>query len=129
LVLSSPFPPSLTVEFDEDDVSDSRKDGSPCASMGFASAVPGTLPFRLRDKGGRVLIGLGCRIRGVIPSGATIPGDCDDIEVGVVSRLYDPGPGDSENLVDVALYPLYLLWLLRPEPSGVGGGRSWVASL
>lgn len=41
----------------------------------------------------------------------------------MVSRLYDPGPGDSENLVDGL--PLV------PENSrlaGVGGGRSCVAN-
>lgn len=58
------------------------------------------------------------------------PGDCDDIDVGVVSRLYEPGPGDSENLVD-GLPLKALAWLLLPERmrlTGVGGGRSWVAS-
>jgi len=38
-----------------------------------------------------------------------MPGDCEDMEVGVVFLLKAPGPGDSENLVDgLALYPLPL---------------------
>lgn len=43
-----------------------------------------------------------------------MPGDCDEMEVGVVSRLYTPpGPGDSENRVEgLALYPLALYPLL-----------------
>lgn len=58
--------------------------------------------------------------------GAMRPGDCDDIEVGVVSRLYGPGPGDAENLVE-GLPLMALTWLLLAEKSrlpGVGGGRS-----
>lgn len=57
--------------------------------------------------------------------GAEMLGDCDDADVGVVSRLYDPGPGEPENFVDG-------LALLLPENKmlpGVGGGRSWVESL
>jgi hypothetical protein len=53
--------------------------------------------------------------------GATSPGDCDDTEVGVVSRLYGPRLGDSENLVEgLALLP-------EKRLPGVGGGRSCVA--
>ena len=56
----------------------------------------------------------------------TMPGECEEIDVGVVSRLYGPGPGDSEKRVDgLPLKPL--IRLLGPEKSGVGGGRSCVA--
>ena len=58
--------------------------------------------------------------------GATSPGDWDEMEVGVVSRLYGPGPGDPDHLVD-GLPLKALTWLLVPEKRGVGGGRSWVA--
>lgn len=40
-----------------------------------------------------------------------------------MSRLYGPGPGEPENLVE----GLALSWLLLPEKgrlAGVGGGRS-----
>ena len=69
------------------------------------------LPALLLVIGGRVWAGLPCRSLGVIGfTGAKIPGDCDEIDVGVVFRLYAaPGPGDSENRVDgLALYPLAL---------------------
>ena len=61
------------------------------------------LPALLRVTGGRVRDGSTCRILvpgGGIRIGATKPGDCDEMEVGVVSRLYGPGPGDSDHLVD-----------------------------
>lgn len=87
------------------------------------------LPARLRVTGGRVKAGLSCRGLGPRKRDEdTIPGDCEDIEVGVVSRLYEPGPGDSEYLVE----GLALSWLLLPENkrlAGVGGGRSCVESL
>lgn len=97
----SPFSP-LTVEFDDDDVRDSRSDGRPCTSRTPVSPSLGlgTLPARLLDTGGRLVIGLAWRRRGVIRRGATMLGDCDDIEVGVVSLLYAPGPGDSEKRVE-----------------------------
>lgn len=40
-----------------------------------------------------------------------------------MSRLYGPGPGDPENLVE-GLPLKVLCWLLAPENKGVGGGRS-----
>lgn len=59
------------------------------------------LPARLLVGGGRLSAGLPCRSLGVwVFVGAIIPGDWDAIDVGVVSLLYAPGPGDSENLVD-----------------------------
>jgi hypothetical protein len=58
--------------------------------------------------------------------GATNPGDCEEMDVGVVSRLYGPGPGDPDHLVD-GLPLKALIWLLVPENRGVGGGRSCVA--
>jgi hypothetical protein len=82
------------------------------------------LPALLRVTGGLVKAGLACFVLGGgMRIGATRPGDCEDMDVGVVSRLYGPGPGDSENLVDGL--PLKALnWLLVPENTGVGGGRS-----
>jgi hypothetical protein len=70
----------------------------------------GVLPALLLVTGGRVTAGLTCRnLRGLFFKGAIIPGDCEDIDVGVVSLLYAPGPGDSENRVEgLALYPLPL---------------------
>ena len=97
---SSAFSP-LTVEFEDDDVKDSRRDGKPCISSTPASASFELLPARLRDdSGGLLLIGLGCRSRGVIRRETARPGDCEDIEVGVVSLLNAPGPGDSEKRVE-----------------------------
>jgi len=69
--ISFPF----TVEFDEEDVNDSRSDGRPCASSTTTSLSSGALPMRLRVTGGRVFIGLGWRKRGVILNGATTLGD------------------------------------------------------
>ena len=79
--------PSLTVEFDEEDVKDSRREGRPCTSIRVPSGSLLVLPARLRVTGGRLLIGLFCRSLGVILDGATTLGDCEDIEVGVVSLL------------------------------------------
>lgn len=58
------------------------------------------LPLR-RVTGGRVRLGLPyCILGGAKRIGTVRPGDWDDMDVGVVSRLYGPVPGDSENLVD-----------------------------
>jgi hypothetical protein len=118
------FSPSRTVEFDDDEVRDSLTAARPCASALKASTSFGMLPALLRVTGGLVCAGLPClALGGGIRMGATRPGDCEDMEVGVVSRLYGPGPGDSENLVEGL--PLKALnWLLAPENNGVGGGRS-----
>lgn len=91
---------------------DSLSAGSPCGSIAApdASFPPEVLPVLLRVTGGRVCAGLPCcnlGVRGFVDT--NIPGDCDDIEVGVVFLLNAPGPGDSENRVDgLALYPLPL---------------------
>lgn len=102
----------MTVEFDEDDVKASLSAGSPCESIVAppASFPAEVLPVLLRVTGGRVCTGLPCCSLGVKGFADTnIPGDCDDMEVGVVFLLNAPGPGDSENLVDgLALYPLPL---------------------
>lgn len=59
------------------------------------------VPALLRVMGGLVKAGLCCRPLDELKLLGTVsPGDCEDIEVGVVSRLYEPGPGDSENLVE-----------------------------
>jgi hypothetical protein len=82
----SSFPLAL-VEFDEEDVSDSRNEGNPCASRTSTSLSSEALPMRLLVTGGRLYIGLVCRNRVGTLSGAIRPGDCEDIEVGVVSLL------------------------------------------
>lgn len=89
------------------------------------------LPVLRLVTGGRVKAGLCCRVlvRGKPRLGTKSPGDCEDIEVGVVSRLYGPGAGDAENPVE-GLPLMALTWLLLAEKSklpGVGGGRSCVA--
>lgn len=81
------FPWALTVELDEEEVSDSRSAGSPLPSVVAASLSSEALPMRLLVTGGRLSIGLPCRKRGVPLSGTISPGDCEDIEVGVVSLL------------------------------------------
>ena len=82
----SSFPLPL-VELDEEDVSDSRNEGNPCVSRISTFLSSEALPMRLLVTGGRLCIGLVCRNRIGILSGAITPGDCEDIEVGVVSRL------------------------------------------
>jgi hypothetical protein len=114
----------LTVELEDDEFNDSRTAARPCGSALMASTSFGTLPVLLRVTGGRVRLGLliCLALGGLRRLGATSPGDCDDIEVGVVSRLYGPGPGDPENFVEGLA-----LMVLLPENSklaGVGGGKS-----
>lgn len=115
---------SLTVELDEEDVVDSRTAASPRGSLTADSGSFVRLPVRRRVTGGRLRVGLACRALSDAAKrlGAMIPGDWDEMDVGVVSRLIAKGPGDSENLVD----GLALTWLLLPEKRafGVGGGKS-----
>jgi len=91
-----------TVEFeDEDEVSASRTAASPLGSVINASGSLEMLPALLRVTGGLESAGLPClSFAAGNRMGAIRPGDCEDIEVGVVSRLYGPGPGDSDHLVD-----------------------------
>jgi len=102
--------PSRTVELDDEDVRDSRTAARPCASALTGSASLGMLSPLLRVIGGLVRAESNGLIR--VPAvgiriGATRPGDCDEIEVGVVSRLYGPGPGEPEKRVDgLPLKPL-----------------------
>lgn len=94
------FPTARTVELDEDEVDNSRTAARPCGSEPKSFDM---LPALLRVTGGRVRVGSACRILepgGGMRKGAISPGDCDEMEVGVVSRLYGPGPGDSDHLVD-----------------------------
>jgi len=118
--------PSRTVPFDDDDddVSDSLIAARVC---GLASALIPPLSLGTSFVKLPALARLPCRARGGgIPIEETMPGECEEREVGVVSRLYGPGPGDSEKRVDgLPLTPLTRL--LGPENSGVGGGRSFVA--
>ena len=119
--------PSRTVELEDEEAMDSLTAASPWSTL---AGLP-VLPALLRVTGGRETAGLFCRsLRGAATRiGATRTGDCEDIEVGVVSRLYGPGPGDSEYLVE-GLPLMALIWLLLPEKTadpGVGGGRSCVA--
>jgi hypothetical protein len=83
-LLFSPF----MVELDDEEVSDSRRDGRPCVSTTGASVSFALLPDRpLMLSGGLFTAGLPCRIREGVFRGAMIPGDMDDMDVGVVSLL------------------------------------------
>jgi hypothetical protein len=84
------FSPSFTVDVDDDDVKHSRTAARPCGSALIESTSFGILPALLRVTGGLVCAGLAGVTLGTvgIRSGATKPGDCDEMEVvGVVSRL------------------------------------------
>lgn len=124
--------PSRTVELDDDEVKDSLTAARPWVWALTESMSFDMLPVLLRLRGGLVwVVWVACSICRILATdvgirmGATSPGDCDDIDVGVVSRLYGPGPGDPENLVEgLPLKTLELIWLLAPENNGVGGGRS-----
>jgi hypothetical protein len=86
--LSFGFPSPITVELEEDDVNDSRNDGRPWGSTSLPSLSLVLLPALLLVMGGRVMAGLPCRNLGVVVFiGATMLGDWEDIDVGVVSLL------------------------------------------
>jgi hypothetical protein len=86
-VFPSPFSP-FTVEFDDDEVRDSRKGVRLCGSAAGASVSLELLPDRpLIVTGGLFTAGLPCRTREGVFRGAIIPGDMDDMDVGVVSLL------------------------------------------
>ena len=91
--------PALTVDEEEEDVADSRTAVKPRVCMSSGCGTPGNF---LLVTGGRLRVGLvACRdLRGAL-TGVPIPGDCDDIEVGVEVRL--KAPGDSERRVDELL--------------------------
>ena len=105
---SAPF----TVEDDDDEVPDSRSAGSPWYCDSSVSSCAGKFPILLLVTGGRLRVGLTClsRIGDLAESG--MPGECDDIDVGVDVRLN--APGDSERRVDEPLLCAKL---------GVGGGK------
>lgn len=82
------FPSPFTVEFDDEDVSDSLRGVRPCGSAMGASFSLALLPDRpLMVTGGRFTAGLPCRTLEGVFRGAMIPGDIDDMDVGVVSLL------------------------------------------
>lgn len=83
------FDASRTVEFEDDEVVDSRTAASPLGSLSRESGSLVMLPVRRLVTGGRVRLGLICLFLTENPNrlGATNPGDWDDIDVGVVSRL------------------------------------------
>ena len=72
------------------------------------SGIPGN--FRLVT-GGRLRVGLSCFLLTGVLIGVEIPGDCDDIDVGVEVLL--KAPGDSERRVDEPLSAMV----------GVGGSK------
>lgn len=78
-----------TVELDDDDVRASLTTARPWLSdTMYVSASLEVLPALLRVTGGLESAGLACLSLAVgIRIGATIPGDCEDIDVGVVSLL------------------------------------------
>lgn len=121
-------PVARTVELDEDEFDDSltaakasRSVPDSRGSFGMTSALLRVIDCVTGGLAGLFVFGLdaGSRI------GAARPGDTEDMEVGVVSRLYEPGPGDSEYRVE-GLPLKALCWLLVVENKGVGGGRSVV---
>ncbi len=86
------FFPSLlypfTVETEGDEVSDSRRGVRPCGSAMGASVSFALLPDRPRIvTGGLLTAGLPCRTLEGVFRGAMMPGDMDDMDVGVVSLL------------------------------------------
>lgn len=86
--LSFVFPSPFTVEFEDEDVSDSRREGRPCGSTAGGSVSFALLPDRpLRVTGGLFTAGLPCRALDGVFRGAMMPGDIDDMDVGVVSLL------------------------------------------
>ena len=85
----------LTVDEDDEDVSDSRKAGSPCVLALSRPSWCAASPSLLLVIGGRLRKGLSCLGLDADFEGAkTIPGEWEDIEVGVEVLL--KGPGDSE---------------------------------
>lgn len=112
------------MEFEDDEARDSLTAASPCGSTLIESTSFVKLPALRRVTGGRVSRGLLSRsLVWFARNEATRPGDCEQIDVGVVSRLNEPGPGDSENLVEgLPLVPD------SSKLAGVRGGKSCVAN-
>lgn len=93
--LDLPYSPSRRVETEDDE--DSRTDGSPCGSkLDVVSSVI------FRAVGGRLRVGLGCRTLDVIlvVVETTMPGEADDMEVGVELILKGPGEYPVEGVED-----------------------------
>lgn len=102
---------AFTVDEDEDEVADSRTDGRPARCVRCGSSWCCALGNFLLVTGGRLRVGLVCLLNGAF-AGVPMPGDADDMEVGVEVRL--KAPGDSDRRVDEPLS-----W----AKVGVGGGR------
>lgn len=100
----------LTVDDEDEDVMDSRTAASPLVSASLSSCLILHLVT-----GGRLRIGLDCRVFRGDWAGRDILGEYEDIDVGVDVRLSEPG--DSERRVEEPL-----LW----AKLGVGGGRLFV---
>lgn len=81
------------VDEDDDEVADSLTAVKPLLCEGTTSSVGNFLLVT----GGRLLVGLICRLNGAL-TGVPTPGDCDDMDVGVEVLL--KLPGDSERRVD-----------------------------
>ena len=77
---------------DEEEVEDSRTEGSPCCWRELSSS--GVLCL---VTGGRLCSGLDCFVREVLLE-KVAPGEYEDIDVGVDEML--KGPGDSEYRVE-----------------------------
>lgn len=104
------LPPSVTtVEVDEEDVEDSRTVERVCGLRVFVSS--GVLCL---VTGGRLCKGLACFVRCEFRDRA-VPGEYDDIDVGVDETLN--GPGDPEYLVEGVAERAYC---------GAGRGRTSV---
>lgn len=102
---------AFTVDEDEDEVKDSRTDGRPALCVRCVSSGCCAFGNFLLVTGGRLRVGLVCLLNGVL-AGVPMPGDADDMDVGVEVRL--KAPGDSERRVEEPLS-----W----AKVGVGGGR------
>lgn len=101
-----------TVDADDEELGDSLSAGAACLCR-----LAGSSRASCRETGGFECKGLTCRIRDALLFEKTVPGEYDDMDVGVDDTL--KGPGDSEYLVDGVVDRAY--W-------GVGSGKISVGS-
>lgn len=102
----------MTVEADDDEVDDSRTVDSVCGCRLLLSSE-----FLCRVTGGRLCRGLICFVRTDVRE-SEVPGEYDDIDVGVDDVLN--APGDSEYRVDGVTESAYC---------GAGRGRMSVGPI
>ena len=109
---------ALIVDDEDEDVVDSRSTGRPCGlGSSFCSKLP---PILCLVTGGRLCAELiGGLILDTNLGGYVIPGECEEMDVGVDVLL--KGPGDSEARVEALL--------LRAASPAEGGAKSCVELL